>query len=93
MLRQGPVATNFLKSQAADLGFSFCGVARAGFMEPEARQLETWLNQGHHGKMSYLANYFDKRVDPTKLVPGAKTVVVLGYNYYPADDTPSQTRP
>ena len=88
-----PLPTDGLKRDAADLGFAFCGVATAGFMEPEARQLEAWLNAGRHGQMSYMANHFDKRVDPTKLVPGAKTVVVLGYNYYPADDTPSREAP
>jgi len=54
-------------------------------MEPEARRLEKWLNQGYQGKMSYLENHFDKRVDPTKLVPGAKSVVSLAYNYFPSE--------
>ncbi len=82
-----------LKSAALDLGFAFCGVARAEFMEPEARQLEDWLNLGLHAGMGYMANHFDLRVDPTKLVPGAKTVVVLGYNYFPEDDSPSRQNP
>ena len=82
-----------LKSLAHQLGFAFCGVARAEFMEPEARQLEDWLNQGLHADMDYMARHFDLRVDPTKLVPGAKTVVVLGFNYYPGDDTPSREAP
>ena len=85
--------TAFLKHAAAELGFAFCGVARAGFMEPEARQLEDWLNAGHHAGLDYLARHFDLRVDPTKLVPGAKTVVVLGYNYFPPDDAPSREAP
>ena len=89
----GEFDSRALKALAAELGFAFCGVARAEFMEPEARQLEDWLNQGRHGRMDYLANHFDKRVDPTKLVPGARTVVVLGYNYFPADDAPSRTAP
>jgi epoxyqueuosine reductase len=62
-------------------------------MEPEARQLESWLNAGNNARLDYMANHFDKRVDPTKLVPGAKTVVVLGFNYYPADETPSLEAP
>ena len=82
-----------LKSIAYDLGFAFCGVARAEFMAPEARQLERWLNLGLHAGMGYMANHFDLRVDPTKLVPGAKTVVVLGYNYFPEDDSPSRQNP
>ncbi len=68
--------------EAYRLGFQFVGVAKAGFMEEEARRLEEWLNQGMHGQMHYMANHFDKRVDPTKLVPGAKTVVSLLYNYH-----------
>ena len=75
--------THFLKEQALDLGFSFVGIAKAGFMEPEARRLEDWLNKGYQGRMSYLENHFDKRVDPTKLVPGAQSVVSLVYNYFP----------
>ena len=88
-----PLATDRLKADAHELGFAFCGVARAEFMEPEARQLEAWLNGGHHGAMDYMANHFDKRVDPTKLVPGARTVIVLGYNYFPPDDTASREVP
>ena len=62
-------------------------------MEREARELEAWLNGGLHAGMSYMERHFDLRVDPTKLVPGAKTVVVLGFNYFPPDDTPSREAP
>lgn len=65
-----------------DLGFLSVGYAKTQFLETEARQLENWLNQGHHAKMGYMANHFDLRVDPRKLVPGAKTVISLLYNYY-----------
>ena len=78
--------THFIKSTAAALGFSFCGVAKAGFLEDEAPRLEAWLKRGYQGKMSYLENHFDKRLDPTLLVPGAKSVVSLLYNYYPKKD-------
>lgn len=71
-----------LQEEAFRLGFSYMGVAKAGFMEQEAKRLEDWLNNGQHGKMSYMANHFDKRVDPTLLVPGAKTVISLLYNYH-----------
>ena len=64
------------------LGFMDVSIAKAGLMEPEARRLEAWLNQGHHAKMSYLENHFDLRVDPRKLVEGAKSVISLSYNYY-----------
>ncbi|MFN7703275.1 MAG: epoxyqueuosine reductase, partial [Chryseotalea sp.] len=76
----------FIKQIAKEAGFVFCGIAKAELMQPEAKRLETWLKQGYQGKMQYLENYFDKRIDPTQLVPGAKTVVSLGYNYFPQKD-------
>jgi epoxyqueuosine reductase len=76
-------ATTFIKQTASQLGFSYCGIAKAEFLEEEAPRLEEWLKRGYHGKMSYLENHFDKRLDPSQLVPGAKSVVSLIYNYYP----------
>lgn len=78
--------THLVKKIAADLGFSFCGISKAEFLEEEAPRLEQWLNRGHQGKMAYLENYFDKRLDPTLLVPGARSVISLMYNYYPEKD-------
>jgi epoxyqueuosine reductase len=75
--------TQFIKSIATQLGFSFCGIAKAEFLEEEAPRLEEWLKRGYQGKMSYLENHFDKRLDPRLLVPGAKSVISLMYNYYP----------
>lgn len=72
----------FIKDKAHELGFSYIGFSVAGFLEKEAKQLENWLNQNMHGSMQYMENYFDKRVDPTLLVAGAKTVVSVMYNYY-----------
>ncbi|MEQ9306217.1 MAG: tRNA epoxyqueuosine(34) reductase QueG, partial [Marinoscillum sp.] len=72
-----------LKKIASNLGFSFCGISKAEFLKEEAPRLEEWLNRGYQGKMGYLENHFDKRLDPTKLVPGAKSVVSLVYNYFP----------
>lgn len=79
--------TQFVKQSALDLGFSFVGIAKARQLDEEAKRLESWLNQGFHGEMSYMENHFDKRIDPTKLVEGAKTVVTLMYNYY-TDEKP-----
>jgi len=80
-----------LKSIAHAHGFSFCGISQAGFLEEEAKPLENWLSTGMHGKMGYMANHFDMRLDPRLLVPGAKSVVSLLFNYYPptgqADDS------
>jgi epoxyqueuosine reductase len=78
--------TQLIKSIATDLGFSFCGISKAEFLKEEAPQLEEWLKRGYHGKMSYMENHFDKRLDPTLLVPGAKSVISLLYNYYPEKD-------
>ena len=52
-------------------------------LDEEARYLEKWLAQGFHGDMQYMENHFDMRVDPTRLVPGAKSVITLLLNYYP----------
>jgi epoxyqueuosine reductase len=75
-----------MKAAAHQLGFSFCGISKAEFLAEEAPRLEAWLRRGYQGKMGYLENYFDQRLDPTLLVPGAKSVVSLLYNYYPAND-------
>ncbi len=79
---------SILKKLARELGFDYCGIAQAGFLEEEAPKLEAWLNKNYHGKMAYMANHFDKRLDPTMLVEGAKTVVSLIYNYYPGQKLP-----
>src|SRR4249920_665135 len=78
--------THLIKSIADQLGFSYCGISKAEFLEEEAPRLEEWLKRGYQGKMSYLENHFDKRLDPTLLVPGAKSVISLLYNYYPEKD-------
>ena len=74
--------TNLIKSEAKRLGFLSCGVSKAEFLEEEAPKLESWLNQNKHGKMQYMENHFDKRLDPTLLVEGSKSVVSLTYNYF-----------
>ena len=71
-----------IKREAKALGFLSCGISKAGFLEKEAPKLEQWLNQNRHGKMYYMENHFDKRLDPTLLVPGAKSVVSLLLNYH-----------
>jgi epoxyqueuosine reductase len=79
--------TELVKSIARKLGFSFCGISKADQLQEEAKKLEAWLNSGKHGKMTYMENHFDMRIDPRKLVPEAKSVISLLYNYY-ADDSP-----
>jgi epoxyqueuosine reductase len=78
--------SEWIKAEAARLGFNFCGISKAEFLESEAPRVEEWLKRGYQGKMSYLENYFDKRLDPTLLVSGAKSVISLLYNYYPPED-------
>jgi len=75
-----------IKTEALHLGFSSCGIAKAEFLEEEAPRLENWLNLNYHGEMSYMENHFDKRLDPCKLVPGAKSVISLQYNYFPSEN-------
>ena len=75
--------TQLVKQTALALGFDFCGIAKAEQLEDDARRLESWLSKGYHGGMSYMANHFDKRIDPRKLVDGAKSVITLLINYYP----------
>ena len=85
--------TQLIKRKAQDLGFMYCGVSKADFLKEEAQRLDTWLKNDYHGKMSYMANHFDKRLDPRLLVDDAKSVVSLLLNYYPEEvqseeDTP-----
>jgi epoxyqueuosine reductase len=72
-----------IKTEAHRLGFMACGISEATFLETEARNLETWLNRNYHGEMGWMANHFDKRTDPRKLVDGAKSVVSVLLNYFP----------
>jgi epoxyqueuosine reductase len=75
----------FIKEKAKELGFMSCGISQAGFLEEEAPRLEQWVKESRHGKMSYMERNFDKRLDPTLLVPGAKSVVSLSFNYFPSE--------
>lgn len=75
--------TTLIKEEAKRLGFMACGISKAGFLETEAPRLEQWLTNNMHGEMAYMENHFDKRLDPTKLVENAKSVVSLLLNYFP----------
>ena len=83
MLNQSEKYTKLIKEEALQLGFMSCGISRAGFLEEEAPRLEQWLNENRNGEMSYMENHFDKRLNPSLLVTGAKSVVSLLLNYYP----------
>jgi len=77
--------SKWIKEKARELGFSYCGISKAVFLEEEAPRLENWLKRNMHGSMSYMENHFDKRLDPRLLVPGARSVVSLLLNYYPEE--------
>jgi epoxyqueuosine reductase len=76
--------TRIVRETALALGFDFCGIAKAQKLDDDARRLEQWLNKGMQGSMRYMENHFELRVDPQKLVPGAKSVITLLINYFPA---------
>ena len=77
--------THAIRKIAASLGFDHCGIAKAVSLDDDARRLERWLNKGYQGSMQYMERYFDLRIDPTKLVPGARSVITLLLNYFPDD--------
>lgn len=84
--------TQQIKSIAAQLGFDYCGIAKAIRLDDDAKRLESWLGKGFNGNMQYMENHFELRVDPSRLVPGAKSVITLLLNYFPSaqqnDDAP-----
>lgn len=82
-----------VKKLAKELGFMYCGISKAEQLQEEARHLEEWLNHGMHGKMLYMENHFDKRIDPRILVPGAKSIVSLLFNYCNPDKQKDKEAP
>jgi epoxyqueuosine reductase len=84
----GTLTSADVKSKARSLGFEACGISKAEELSEEARRLETWLNRGYHGTMSWMERHFDKRIDPRKLVPGAKSIISVMDVYYQAIEQP-----
>ena len=78
-----------IKQVASRLGFDYCGIAKAQRLDEDAERLQQWLSKGMHGAMKYMENHFELRVDPTRLVPGAKSVITLLKNYYPSEQLPA----
>ena len=87
------LSTQLIKTEARRLGFDYCGISKADFLEEEAPRLENWLNQNMEGQMGYMKNHFDKRLDPRLLVPGAKSVISLLLNYYPSEKQKDESAP
>jgi epoxyqueuosine reductase len=77
--------TQYVKELAQSMGFDYCGIAKAKELTEDALRLEQWLHKGFHGEMDYMARNFDLRIDPRKLVPGAKSVICFIKNYYPSE--------
>jgi len=77
--------SGLVKQMAVQYGFDYCGIAKAVPLDEDARRLENWLNKGMNGNMHYMENYFDLRIDPSRLVPGARSVITLLKNYYPSE--------
>jgi len=84
------IHTEIIKAKALAWGFDAVGISKADFLEKEAAPLEKWLKENKNGKMAYMENYFDLRLDPRKLVPGAKSVISLMYNYFPSENPANQ---
>ncbi len=85
--------SNIIKAEAKRLGFLSCGISKAEFLETEAPRLENWLNKNMHGEMQYMENHFDKRLDPTLLVEGSKSVISLLLNYFPSEIQQDKSAP
>jgi len=85
--------SNFIKKAALEVGFDFCGISKADFLEEQAPRLEKWLRKGMNGEMQYMNHYFDKRLDPRKLVEGSKSVISVLLNYYPEKTQEDETAP
>lgn len=85
--------TQLIKAEAKRLGFFACGISEARFLKEEAKNFERWLKKGYHGEMSYMENHFDKRLNPKLLVPGAKSIISLLYNYYPEETQKQKDAP
>jgi len=84
--------TALVKAAAARWGFEYCGIAEARMLDEDARRLEDWLKKGMHGQMHYMEKHFDLRIDPAKLVPGARSVITLLKNYYPGEEASTDVR-
>ena len=91
MIQNTSKYTQLIKAEAKRLGFLSCGISKAEFLEEEAPRLENWLKKNMHGEMAYMENHFDKRLDPTLLVPDSKSVISLLLNYFPSEEQVKNT--
>jgi epoxyqueuosine reductase len=89
------VETNSLliKQEALKLGFDACGISRVHRLDDDAERLNLWLLRGMHGDMHYMKNHFDKRVDPSRLFPGSKSIISVILNYFPSETQHDKSAP
>jgi len=90
-LKQTAHYTSLIKEAATLLGFQYCGIAKAVKLEQDAVRLEKWLNKQMHGSMQYMEKYFEQRINPDLLVPGAKSVITVLMNYFPEEHQQNDT--
>ncbi|MFM7223440.1 MAG: tRNA epoxyqueuosine(34) reductase QueG [Bacteroidota bacterium] len=83
--------SQLIRQLANQFGFDDCRIAKAQRLDDDARRLEAWLNKGYHGTMDYMSNHVEKRVNPSELIPGAKSVIVLMFNYFPETEQDEHT--
>lgn len=74
-----------IKAEALRLGFSQCGLSSISTLEKESIHLKDWLAKGYQAQMDYMNNHFQKRVDPSLLVPNALSVISVSLNYFPGN--------
>ncbi len=77
-----PSLTEQIKEKALEIGFDAVGIARAEPLREEGERFEKWLAENYHADMQWLARDPEKRVDPARIFPGAKSVLVVALNYY-----------
>ncbi len=81
--------SEIVKKLALEVGFDACGIAKADKLDDDRTFLVDWLSKGYQGTMTYLERNIDKRTNPQALVPGCKSVVALLFNYYTAENQPT----
>ena len=93
MMRQCESYSRQIKEKALELGFAACGISAAECLEKERHRLQNWLTEGMNGSMTYMANHFEKRLDPRELEQGAKSVISVLINYFPDQKQTDPTAP
>jgi epoxyqueuosine reductase len=75
-----------IKDEARRLGFSHCGIARAGIPEEEAHRLRAWLDRDYHATMAWMERSADRRGDPALVLPGVRSIIAVALNYHTGEE-------